>query len=374
MWPRTELLDLLGIDLPIIQAPMAGAGGVDLAVAVVRAGGLGSLPCAMLDAQTIALQLAEVREAVNAANVTNATNSPNAPINLNFFCHANPAADALAQQVWTDSLSEYYREFGTQAPVPDASIGRQPFDEQWCQQVEAVKPAVVSFHFGLPEQALLRRVKASGAAVISSATTVEEARWLEGEGCDAIIAQGAEAGGHRGMFLTKDVHAQPSLMALLPQVVDAVALPVIAAGGIADGRAIAAAFALGACGVQVGTAYLLTPQSMISSLHRKALVASRDDSTALTNVFSGRPARSVQNRLMREQGPLSAQTPAFPTAGAALAPLKALSEQAGSADFSSLWSGQAAALARQMDAGSLTQLLAQEALACLQGLGGRSGE
>ena len=235
--------------------------------------------------------------------------------------------------------------------------------------MERHKPAVVSFHFGLPAPELLARVKAAGCLVLSSATTVAEAVWLEARGCDAIIAQGYEAGGHRGMFLTDDIAAQPGTFALVPQVVDAVEVPVIAAGGIGDGRGIAAAFALGAAGVQIGTAYLKTPQALITSLHRAALAEASDERTALTNLFSGRPARGLINRLMREVGPLSADAPAFPTAGNALAPLKAIAEQQGSADFSSLWAGQAAALGPpQLDAGELTAVLAEDALRALAGL------
>jgi nitronate monooxygenase len=237
-----------------------------------------------------------------------------------------------------------------------------------CEIVEDAKPEVVSFHFGLPAPALLARVKAAGCRVVSSATTAEEARWLEERGCDAIIAQGNEAGGHRGMFLTSDIATQAGTFALLPQTVDAVKVPVIAAGGIADGRGIAAAFALGASAVQVGTAYLFTPEAIITDLHRAALRAARDDQTALTNLFSGRPARSLVNRLMREMGPVSELAPAFPTAGGALAPLKARAEAAGRADFSALWSGQAARLAREMSAADLTRALAEDALRRLKAM------
>ena len=230
-----------------------------------------------------------------------------------------------------------------------------------CELVEEFKPEVVSFHFGLPEQSLLDRVKESGCVVISSATTVEEAKWLDQHGCDAVIAQGCEAGGHRGMFLAENIASQPGTFALIPQVVDAVTVPVIAAGGIADGRGIVAAFALGASGVQIGTAYLFTPESLITDLHRKALHAARDNQTALTNVFSGKPARGLMNRVMREVGPMSDHTPAFPTAGAALAPLKSKSESLGNSDFSSLWSGQAASLASEKPASELTTQLAVDA-------------
>jgi nitronate monooxygenase len=227
--------------------------------------------------------------------------------------------------------------------------------------VEALRPPVVSFHFGLPEAALLERVKATGAKVYSSATTVAEARWLEARGVDAVIAQGAEAGGHRGIFLTEDVAGQPGLFALLPQVVDAVRLPVIAAGGIGDGRGAAAAFALGASAVQVGTGYLRTPQAATAPLHRTALREARDDATRLTNLFTGRPARGLLNRFMREHGPMSEEAPAFPLATGALAPLRAYWEKRGSPDYSPLWAGQAAALAREEDAGALTERLWREA-------------
>ena len=251
---------------------------------------------------------------------------------------------------------------------------RAPFDDAMCATIEALEPAVVSFHFGLPTHALLERVKAVGCCVLSTATTVEEARWLEQRGCDAIIAQGLEAGGHRGMFLSEAITSQVGTLALVPQVVDAVEVPVIAAGGIADGRGIAAAFALGAAGVQIGTAYLFTPQSLISPLHRAALNAAREDQTALTNVFSGRPARGLVNRIVRELGPISDAAPPFPTAGNALAPLKAKAEAAGNADFSSLWSGQAASLGREMEADELTRKLAADALRRLGALAGQSKE
>ena len=356
MWPNTKLLDLIGIELPIVQAPMAGASGSEMAIATSEAGGLGSLPCAMLNVDKTRDEIATIQQRTSK------------PLNVNFFCNTPPEPDAARDAAWEERLAGFYAELGVQPPTTTAAAGRAPFDELKCEVVEKLKPRVVSFHFGLPSRTLLERVKACGSVVLSSATTVAEARWLEDNGCDAIIAQGAEAGGHRGMFLTRDIATQPGTFALVPQVVDAVKLPVIAAGGIADGRGIAAAFALGAAGVQIGTAYLFTPESTITDLHRLALGEARDDQTALTNVFSGRPARGLMNRVMREVGPMSDLAPAFPTAGAALAPLKAKAESAGSGDFSSLWSGQSAALGRQMKAGELTRRLAAEALELLQGL------
>ncbi|MDB5986361.1 MAG: 2-nitropropane dioxygenase [Nevskia sp.] len=354
MWPDMRIQDLLGIELPIIQAPMAGANGTAMAIAVAQAGGLGSLPCAMLSVEQLRQQFASIRRATPK------------PINLNFFCHRAPTVDAAREAQWQQQLAPYYRELGIDADAPIASASRAPFDQRYCELVEELKPEVVSFHFGMPDAVLLDRVRASGAKVLSSATTVAEARWLEARGCDAVIAQGAEAGGHRGMFLSTDVATQIGTFALLPQIVDAVRVPVIASGGIADARGIVAAFALGAAAVQIGTAYLLTPEATISPVHRAALLQAQDDQTALTNLFSGRPARGIVNRLMREQGPISDKVPDFPLAGGALAPLRAKAEPAGSGDFMSLWSGQAARLAVAMPAGELTRKLAAEALAQLQ--------
>jgi nitronate monooxygenase len=349
MWPDRKLLDLLRIELPIIQAPMAGANGSAMAIAVSEAGGLGSLPCAMLDAAKMRAEIGVIRQRTGR------------PINVNFFCHEPARPDPQREAAWRARFRAYYLELGLDADASAPAVNRAPFDEAMCEIVEDLRPEVASFHFGLPKPALLNRVKAAGCRVLSSATTVEEARWLEANGCDAIIAQGYEAGGHRGIFLGSDIATQAGIFALLPQVVDAVKVPVIAAGGIADGRGIAAAFALGAAGVQVGTAYLFTPESTITELHRAALRTARDDQTALTNLFSGRPARGLINRVMREIGPMSEQAPAFPTAGGALAPLKAKAEAAGRSDFTSLWSGQAASLGREMGAGELTRKLASDA-------------
>ncbi len=360
MWPNRRLLDLVGIELPIIQAPMAGANGSAMAIAVSEAGGLGSLPCAMLDAAKARAEIGIVRQCTAR------------PLNVNFFCHAPATPEPERDAAWRARLAAYYAELGLDSSATAPAVNRVPFDGQMCEIVEDLKPEVVSFHFGLPAPALLGRVKAAGCIVLGSATTVEEARWLEDKGCDAIIAQGYEAGGHRGMFLAHDIATQAGTLALVPQVVDSVKVPVIAAGGIADGRGIAAAFALGAAGAQIGTAYLFTPESSITELHRAALRAARDDRTALTNVFTGRPARGLMNRLMREVGPMSELAPAFPTAGGALAPLKAKAEAAGASDFSSLWSGQAASLGRNLGAGDLTRQLAADAAERLKAMASRS--
>lgn len=362
MWADRRILDLFRIELPIVQAPMAGAGLADLAIAVSEAGGLGSLPTAQLSLDQLRSEVQTIRRRTTK------------PINLNFFCHSPPAPDPARDAAWRERLAPYYRELGVDPEAPLPSLGRAPFDDAMCALVEEFRPEVVSFHFGLPEPALLARARAAAAVIAASATTVEEAQWLEALGCDAIIAQGAEAGGHRGIFLgdpLRDCATQAGTMALVPQVVDAVKLPVIAAGGIADARGIAAAFALGAAAVQLGTAYLFCPEARVTALHRAALRQARDNTTALTNVFTGRPARGIVNRAMRELGPLSADAPAFPLAGNALFPLRAAAEARGLSDFGALWSGQAARLGRELPAGELTRTLAAEALARLAALAGR---
>ena len=334
-----------GIDVPIVQAPMAGAQGSALAIAVSSAGGLGSLPCAMLSPDAIRAEISAIRARTSK------------PFNLNFFCHAPPPT--VDVRAWRAKLARYYDELGAvDAPAKNA---RRPFDEETCAVVEETRPAIVSFHFGLPSEPLLARVRATGAKIVSSATTVDEARWLADRGCDAIVAQGFEAGGHRGMFLTDDVSMQVGTFALVPQIVDAVKVPVIAAGGIADARGIVAAFALGACAVQLGTAFLFCPEATISPLHRDALARAKESESALTNVFSGRPARGVVNRMVRELGPMASDAPPFPTASAASAPLRAKAEASGSTDFTPLWTGQAARLSRAMPAGELVTTLWREA-------------
>ena len=337
---------LFGIELPIVQAPMAGVQGSALTVAVSNAGALGSLPCAMLTLDGVRTELAAIQ-----AQTDN-------PVNVNFFCHTPPAADPEREARWRAALTPYYQELGVDpASIPDGP-GRAPFTSEAADLIDEFKPAVVSFHFGLPSADLVRRVKACGSRVIATATTVEEARWLESHGADAVIAQGIEAGGHRGMFLSDDLSTQVGTFALLPQVVRAVKLPVIAAGGLADANGVAAAIALGASGVQVGTAYLLCPEALTSPVHRAALKSDAARSTALTNVFTGRPARAIVNRLMRELGPISAVSPAFPLASLAVLPLRARAEGTGSGDFSSLWAGQNVSGCREVPAGQLTRELA----------------
>jgi nitronate monooxygenase len=342
----TKLLSLLDVELPIIQAPMAGVQDSALAVAVSNAGGLGSLPAAMLTPDTLRKELAALRAQTDK------------PFNVNFFCHTPPNRSVEREAAWRAKLAPYYEELGLDLSMNVERGGRTPFGHEAADVLEEFKPAVVSFHFGLPSAELLARVRSCGSRILSSATTVEEARWLEARGVDAIIAQGFEAGGHRGMFLSEDLETQVGTMALVPQIVAAVKTPVIAAGGIADASGVAAALALGAAGVQVGTAYLLCPEARTSPVHCAALKSAAACRTAVTNVFSGRPARAIVNRLMREVGPISAAAPAFPLAASAVAPLRARAESLGSGDFSPLFAGQNASGCKEIPAGQLTRELA----------------
>jgi nitronate monooxygenase len=341
-----SLRDLLGVEFAIIQAPMAGVQGSALAIAVSNAGGLGSLPCAMLPPAAMRDELGSI-----AAHTRK-------PYNVNFFCHTPPAPDAAREAAWRAALTPYYRELGLDPDAMPAAASRTPFSEETAALLAEFEPPVVSFHFGLPAAGLIARVKRWGAKVLSSATTVEEARWLEAHGADAIIAQGGEAGGHRGMFLSPDLTTQIGTLALVPQMIDAVTIPVVAAGGIVDAKTVAAAMSLGAAGVQVGTAYLLCPEATTGAVHRAALKSGAARHTALTNVFTGRPARGIVNRIVRELGPISAAAPDFPLAAVAIAPLRARAESLGLSDFSPLWSGENASGCKEIPAADLTRELA----------------
>jgi nitronate monooxygenase len=323
----SDIGDLFGTDLPIIQAPMAGSQGSALAIAVSNAGGLGSLGSALLAPAALQQELA----AISAATAK--------PYNVNFFVNREPVFDAARDAAWRTLLAPYYSELGVDPAAIQPAASRFGFDGTIIDVLAAFKPRVVSFHFGLPDHELLTRVKSWGAKILASATTAEEARYLEAHGADAVIAQGFEAGGHRGMFLTDDLSTQVGTLALVRQCVRAVRMPVIAAGGIGDAESVAAAMALGASGVQVGTAYLLCPEATTSAMHRAAL-KDVDTPTAVTNLFSGRPARGMVNRLIRELGPVNRTAPAFPLAAAAIAPLRAKAEASGSWDFTAAWSGQ----------------------------------
>jgi nitronate monooxygenase len=332
--------------LPIVQAPMAGVQASALAIAVSNAGGLGSLPAAMLTPDRLRDEIAAV------------TAGTSRPYNVNFFCHASPPPDPEREAEWRAMLTPYYRELGIDPDDVHPGPSRAPFDHVTADVLAPFRPPVVSFHFGLPPKELLDRVREWKPVIISSATTVDEARWLEAHGADVIVAQGLEAGGHRGMFLSADLTTQAGTFALVRQIARAVSVPVIAAGGIADADGVAAALALGAAAVQIGTAYLLCPEATTSAVHRDALASSRATHTAITNVFTGRPARGIVNRLIAELGPISSAAPPFPLAAAAVLPLRLKAEAGGSGDFSSMWAGQNAGGCKNIPAAELTRELA----------------
>ena len=345
---QAALRRILGADLPLIQAPMAGVQGSTLAVVVANAGGLGSLPCAMLTVEAMRKELAATRAGTTS------------PYNVNFFCHTPPAPSAAGEAAWRKLLKPYFDEYGIDADSIPPGPGRAPFSNEWADALEEFQPRVISFHFGLPPSQLLARVKRWGSVILASATTVDEARWLEENGVDAVIAQGADAGGHRGTFLSDDSSTQVGTFSLVPQIVRAVKVPVIAAGGIADADGVASAMALGAAGVQIGTAYLLCPEATTSAVHRAALKSAAARHTALTNLFTGRPGRGIVNRLMRELGPINGLAPAFPLATSAVAPLRAKAEADGKGDFSPLWAGQNVSGCKEIPAAELTRDLARK--------------
>ena len=343
---KMTLKDLVGIDLPIIQAPMAGSQGSALAIAVSNAGGLGSLPTAMLSPDAMRQELKAI------------TSATSRPYSVNFFSQVYPKEDPEREARWRSVLARFYQELGIDVSVIEPLPSRAPFSLEYVDALEEFRPPVVSFHFGLPPPELLTRVKSWGSKVLSTATTVEEALWLEARGADAVIAQGLEAGGHRGMFLSEDLSTQLGTFALVPQIARAVRIPVIAAGGIADPSGVRAAIALGGAGVQVGTAYLLCPECTTNPLHRAALKSDAARQTAITNVFTGRPARAIINRLVREVGPISKDTPLFPLAFGAVYPLAAKSAQGGRSDFLPMWAGQNVSGCQEVPAAELTQALA----------------
>lgn len=335
---------LLGTELPIIQAPMAGVQDSGLAIAVSEAGGLGSVPCAMLSPEQIESALQQVQAATDK------------PVNFNFFCHQTPTINPAKDAQWIESLSRYYKELGLTPPTESGPPARTPFNPVLADIICQYRPRIISFHFGLPEPSLLDQVKAAGCTVLSSATTPEEAIWLAHKGCDGIIAQGIEAGGHRGMFLSDDLTQQQSTTSLLSALLDCVQVPIIGAGGIADAKDVRAIIQQGAIAAQIGTSYLLCPEARTSALHRQALKTTR--TTTLTNLFSGRPARGIINRLIEEQGAMSTLPPEFPLASAALTPLRGAAERLNKEDFSPLWSGTNRQGCKETPAAGLTRSLA----------------
>ena len=340
-----RFLALTGARLPLVQAPMANFAGSALAIAALKAGAVGSLACAVLSPDQVAAEVAAIRAAAAG------------PINLNFFCHTlGPQPDESA---WYAALAPFYQAEGVAAPAQPPAL-RKPFDAAMAEAIEAVRPEIVSFHFGLPEPDLFDRVRTTGAKIFGNATNVVEARFLAGAKVDAIVAQGFEAGGHAGHFLIG--HRPIGMLALVRQILTDVDLPVIAAGGIADAGAARGAIAAGAAAVQIGTAYLRTPEATTSAVHRQLLAAAGPEDSVFTNLFSGGLARGLRNRLIEALGPVSDVAPPFPYASAALAHLRTKAEADGRGDYSPLWAGQGVRLASDGPAEELTARLGAAAL------------
>lgn len=353
MWPSDRLQKLFGIEHPVIQAPMAGASTPAMAVAVANAGGMGSLGCAMLTAEQLRAAASEVAAGTNRA------------VNFNFFVHEEPDLAKHAPGPMHAALKPYYAEYGLGEPVAPQE-GAPAFNDEMLAALLACAPKVVSFHFGLPSARAVQDLKRIGTKLIGNATNVAEAKVLEAAGMDAIVAQGAEAGGHRGAFIGAAHENDMGTMALVPLVVDAVSVPVIAAGGIFDGRGVAAAMMLGASGAQIGSAFLRAPESSAAALHKQALAETPDNATKLTRLFSGRPARSIRNRLVRELAAHEGDAAPFPTQRAVIAPLTKAAAAKGSADFMQLWSGQAGLRAEAAPSAQIFRRICDEALALLK--------
>ena len=354
MWPKRDLIDLLGIDHPIVQAPMGGESTPALAVAVSNAGGLGGLGCSFMSMEELRTKAEEIRSGTNR------------PFNFNFFAHPEPREDPDLDAETRARVAPFYEELGLDSVPERGEASCETFNEAKLSVLLDIRPKITSFHFGLPPLPMVEALQDAGSLIFCSATTVAEARFLNESGVDAIIAQGWEAGGHRGTFETSFEDFGVGTMALVPQIVDAVDVPVIAAGGIADGRGIAAAFALGASGVQMGTAFLSCPEANISDDHRAALRQARDDDTRLTRAFSGRPARAKNNRYIEAMAKDQVPLPDFPTMSTFSSPLREASEHRGDTDFQFLLYGQAAALNRELPAAELMERLIDEAQRALK--------
>ncbi len=347
MWPDRRLCDLLEIEHPIIQAPMAGSATPALAAAVSNAGGLGSLGCGASSAE-------EVRELV--ARVRSGTNRP---FNLNFFAHAAPSTPPEVLARARERLQPFAEALRVALPetLPDLPAG---FDEATLSLVLELRPPVVSFHFGMPEAAAIEALKDLGIVLLATATTVAEARRLAAAGIDVVVAQGYEAGGHRGSHQPSAPADGIGTMALVPQVVDAVPVPVVATGGIGDARGIVAALALGASGVQLGTSFLVCPEAATEPARRAAILAASDVDTMVTEAVSGRAARAKRSRYALEMARSSEPLPAFPQLYALTSPLLAAAAGRGTDDVGFQLYGQAAASSRALPAAEIVQRLVAE--------------
>ncbi|MEP4194402.1 MAG: nitronate monooxygenase [Aliishimia sp.] len=339
-----SFFEQIAAKIPLIQAPMAGAQDEKLAIAVAGEGAVGSIACARLKPDEL---LASAQKFQSQAS---------GPLNLNFFCHDVVLRDPSREVLWHQELNRYYNEFSLPQTYPE-TVPVHALDERMVEVVCRLKPAIVSFHFGLPDKTYVDRIRATGSKIIASATTLEEAIYLEAQGCDAVIAQGREAGGHQGVFLQPDQDVRFSTTELIEQMVSVLRIPIIAAGGIADANLIRKMMNLGAAGVQVGTRFLKSPESTITSTHRAILEGEEIRKTAITNVFTGRPARGFVNRIMKDVGPMNPHAQVFPFASSALAPIATATK--GSEDFVSLWAGQNWQIGDHMRASEIVKELSQ---------------
>jgi nitronate monooxygenase len=354
---RTALMERLGLAHPIFQAPLAGGGDTpELVAAVCEAGGIGFIGAAYLTSA----QIAETAAAVRAKT--------SRPFGINLFAPLpHPAApDNLAPAVV--HAAPFYAELGLPPPTAPQPV-KSTFPEQFAAVLDT-GAAVFSFTFGLLSPANLAAARTRGMFIAATATTVEEAITLEQAGADAIVVQGSEAGGHRGTFAAEFAAGMIGTMALVPQIVDAVSIPVVASGGIMDGRGIAAALALGAQAVQLGTAFLTCEEAGVPAAYKDAILAARENDTLITRAFSGRPARGIVNRFMRETEAAPGVILPFPLQNALTRPMRTAAAKQGRAEYLSLWAGQGIRMARRQGAGDLVERLAQETEETLRRLRG----
>ncbi|MBF6354274.1 nitronate monooxygenase [Nocardia higoensis] len=335
--------ELAGVDHPIVQGPFGGGlSTVELLGTVSDGGGLGSFGAHILDGQGIVELVAACRARTQR------------PFNVNLWV-PQPGEPTTLDAADKARLQSFYTEIGVEPPH---DIATPSYAEQLAAILEAAPP-VASFVMGIPEASFLAAARRRGIRTMGTATTVEEALAIEAAGMDAVVASGSDAGGHRGAFLRPVHESLVGTFSLIPQVAQAVSIPVVAAGGIADRRGVAAAMLLGADAVQVGTGFLATAQSGASAVHRAALRSAQAQTTVLTRLFSGRTARGILNRFLREMAPFEADVPAYPAQNALMTPIRKAAAQRGDPELLNLWSGQAAALAGSVDAGAyLTELIA----------------
>lgn len=345
----TSLLHRLGMAIPLVQAPMAGTSTPALAAAVASAGGLGSIALGAVDAEAGRKMIAATRALTDR------------PFNVNLFCHAPAVRDAAREAVWLKALAPAFARFGATPPDAIGEIYRSFIaDPDMAEMLVAERPAVVSFHFGLPAAEVIGRLKDTGAVLLATATSLAEGRRVAAAGIDAVVAQGYEAGGHRGQFDPDAPDDRLSTLALVQVLARELPIPVIAAGGIMTGGGIAAALASGALAVQLGTAFIGCPESAADAGHRAALFSPAAHHTVMTDAISGRPARCLANGFTALAATLDAPRAAYPVAYDAGKALNTAARAAGDTTFGAQWAGQGAPLARALPAAELCDLLMRE--------------